>query len=353
MHGSPTRATVRGALGLVVVAVVTTACGAPAVQVTASPVAAPQTPAGTSTPTPSASPTPEATPTPTAQFPLTGVATEDAMLERSVMAVKIDNNPAAFPHTGLERADVVYEEVVEGGLTRLVPLFHSDLPDVIGPVRSGRLVDVDLLSPYHPILVYAGARAEVSAALRSSGSLGLVSDSGKAPFFRDASRSAPHDLYFDAPDVLELGSTRSEVEPVSSAFLFGDMPDDGAALAELDVAMTYWQTTSWEWDTEASVYRRSTRGDPYEVAGEGRVGAANVVVVLTSVTQLRGGEQYMSTDLIGEGDAVLLRDGRRHDIQWRKADTESHMEFVFADGTPVPFAVGPTWIHLAPFGAVG
>jgi len=70
------------------------------------------------------------------------------------------------------------------------------------------------------------------------------------------------------------------------------------------------------------------------------------------VSQLRAGDPYMGTELAGEGDAVLLRDGRRYDIRWRKADTTSHLEFVFADGTPVPLARGSSWIHLAPIGAV-
>ncbi len=349
----------RAGIALVGAAMVLGACGTPAVQVTASPLAAPPSPvqSATASPTPSATPvpTPTSTPTPTPaqRFPLTGEPVDDARLDQPVMAVKIDNNPAAFPHTGLDRADVVYEEVVEGGLTRLVPLFHSDIPDEIGPIRSSRLVDIDLLSPYTPILVFAGGRPEVVSALAASDSIGMVSDTGAQPFSRDSSRSAPHNLYFDGPAVYEIGKTRDEVGPVSSSFEFGDPPQGGSELERLDVAMTYWQTTGWSWDAEDGVYRRFTRGDPYTVTGDGRVGAANVIVVLTSVTQLRPGEQYMHTELVGEGDAVLLRDGRRYDIRWRKSGTDAHMEFVFADGTPVPMAVGQTWIHLAPIGAVG
>ncbi|HKJ55538.1 MAG TPA: DUF3048 domain-containing protein [Nitriliruptoraceae bacterium] len=349
----------RGAVvALASAAMVLGACGAPAVQVTASPVAEAVTSipsATTPPPSPSTPPTPTPTPTPTPQqrMPLTGEPVDDARLDQPVMAVKIDNTPAAFPHTAIERADVVYEQVVEGGLTRLVPLFHSDIPDVIGPIRSARLMDVDLLSPFTPMLVFAGGRPEVASALADSGAIGMVSDRGGAPFFRDRSRSSPHNLYVDGPAVYEVGATREEVGPVSTSFEFGDPPQGGSELDSLDIAMTYWQTTSWNWDAEDEVYRRFTRGDPYQVTGDGRVGAANVLVVLTTVSQLRSGDPYMQTELIGEGGAVLLRDGRRYDIRWRKADTESHMEFVYADGTPVPLAVGQTWVHLAPIGAVG
>ncbi len=338
----------RAGVGLATVAcVVLTACGAPAVDVTASPVAGAPTTAA-----PPLTPMPTPSPTPVERFPLTGEPTDDARLDMPAMAAKIDNNPRAFPHTGLDRADLVYEEVVEGGLTRLMPIFHSDIPEVVGPIRSGRFIDLEVLSPSTPILVFAGARPEVMSALTGSDAIGIVSDAGTSPFFRDRSRSAPHNLYFDAPAVYEIGQTRDEVGPVTTGFVFGDAPDGGTEATDLDIAMTYWQTTSWEWDAGAEVYRRSTRGNAYVVTGEGRVGAANVLVVLTTVSRLRAGDPYMRTELAGEGDAVLLRDGMRHDIRWRKADTTSHLEFVSVDGTPFPLSPGPSWIHLAPIGAV-
>lgn len=322
----------------------------PTVEVTASPVpeSATNTPA-----TPGSTPTPSPPSTATSAFPLTGVATDDARLDEPVLAAKIDNHPDAFPHVGLERADVVYEEVVESGMTRLVPLFHSDVPEVIGPVRSGRLLDVELLSSYRPVMAFAGARPEVMSALTASDDIGVVSDSGELPFFRGDERALPHNLFFDSAGVLEIGRTRNEVRPVTSSLTFGTHPDGGTEQTAIDIAMTYWQTTGWRWDDEQEVYRRLTRGEPYHVTGDEQVGAANVVVVLTQVSRLRAGEAYMHTDLTGEGEALLLRDGRRYDVKWRKQDTEAPLEFVFADGSPVPFATGSTWIHLAPVGAVG
>lgn len=345
----------RAAIVVALAALLATACSSPPVEVTATPLTSTSTP--TPSPTPSATAqtatsTPSTTPTPQARHPLTGVATDDARLDEPVLAAKIDNHPSAFPHTGTERADVVYEEVVEGGFTRLVPLFHSEIPDVVGPIRSGRFLDLELLSPYRAVMAFAGARPEVMSALVASDHVGVVSDSGSAPFFRGDDRPAPHNLYFDAASVLDIGRTRDEVAAVTSPFTFGRQPEGGTQQDQVDIAMTYWQTTSWSWDADAEVYRRSTRGQPYVVAGSGQVGAANVVVVLTGVSQLRSGEPYVHTDLEGEGDAVLLRGGRRYDIQWRKQDTTSHLEFVFADGTPVPFARGKTWIHLAPVGAI-
>ena len=85
--------------------------------------------------------------TPASAFPLTGVPTDDPRLDQPVVSVKIENTPSARPQAGLDRADVVFEEIVEGGVTRFAALFHSDLPAEVGPVRSARLVDVPLLEP--------------------------------------------------------------------------------------------------------------------------------------------------------------------------------------------------------------
>ena len=100
-----------------------------------------------------------------------------------MVSVKIENTPSARPQAGLDRADVVFEEIVEGGVTRFAALFHSDLPAEVGPVRSARLVDVPLLNPWHSILVYSGARGDVTDALRAADHIGLLADPGTGPIF--------------------------------------------------------------------------------------------------------------------------------------------------------------------------
>lgn len=343
---------------------VVSACGSPVPQVTASPlpeaaVAPSALPTPSPTPSASASPTPSPSlsPTPTGRYPLTGEPTDRPRTGEPVLAVKVDNARAAFPQAGLDRADIVYEELVEGGVTRFLALFHSEIPDVVGPVRSARLVDAHVLSPYHPVLAYSGARAEVEQAIGGTDAIGLVVDRGDSTFFPERGRSSPHNLMADTTAVLRRGADRPEVDPASSGLVHGPASEEGEVGFEVSIRMSGSQVTSWEYDDDGGVYRRFSNGNPFVVTGTGRVGAANVVVVLTDVGA--GGccdsadKPYVEPRLTGSGEAVVLRDGRRFEATWSKASTDDHLVLRDGDGEDLPMAPGPTWIHLAPTDAVG
>ncbi len=313
-------------------------------------------PSETTTTTESPSPTESATPA--SAFPLTGVATDEPRLDQPVVSVKIENTPSARPQAGLDRADVVFEEIVEGGVTRFAALFHSDLPAEVGPVRSARLVDVPLLNPWHSILVYSGAREDVTAALRAADHIGLLADPGTGPIFsRAPGRPGSHDLMADLTLALEQRDRLEDAEAVPPPpWTFGeDTPSGGVDQEQFEIAMTSASRSGWEWDADAGVYRRLQNGQPMVVTGEGRVGAANVIVVLTDVG--RGGccdtagNPFTVTRLEGSGDAILWRDGQRFDITWTKQDVGQHLEFSDASGDPVVLAPGASWIHLAPASA--
>lgn len=333
---------------LVAAGLVATACSStPTAESTASPSPAPTT----------ASPSP--TPTPTTAFPLTGETTEDPGTDRPVMSVKIDNVPAAQPHAGLEQADLVFEEIVEGGVTRLAALFHSERPSTVGPVRSARLVDVPLLSPFRSALVYSGARPEVTAALQAADGIGLVADSGPPTFTRAPGRTGSHDLMADTDLAMAKAEGIDEVAPVGEDVPLAfaeEVPSGGVDQGDFSVRMTTATTTGWQWDDGAGVFRPSRNGSPYRVTGEGRIGIANVVAILTGIGTGgccdSAGNPYVSTQLAGSGDAVVWRDGQRFEATWRKASAGDHLQVVTADGELFPFAPGPTWYHLtAPSGA--
>lgn len=348
------------AILLVAAATVAAACGTPTVQVTASPLpeeAAPASVVPTPTPLPTPSATPSPSPTPTGRFPLTGEATDRPRTGEPVLAVKIDNARAAFPQAGLDQADIVYEAVVEGGVTRFLALFHSQTPSEIGPVRSARLVDAEVLAPYHPVLASSGARPEVAAAIAGTDAIGLVADRGGSTFFRQSGRSSPHNLMARTDQVLARGAGRDEVEPASSGLVWGVLPGEGSVGTQLSIRMSPAQVTSWEYDQEADVYRRFSNGSSFEVTGGGQIGAANVVVVLTDIETGgccdSAGQSYVETRMTGTGDAVLLRHGRRFPATWSKSGRDGHLLLLDPDGAPLPLAPGVTWIHLAPNGAVG
>jgi len=285
--------------------------------------------------------------------PLTGLPIDDDVdLDGPLMAVKVENTSAARPQAGLGSADVVYEQLVEGGVTRFLAMYHSRFPEVIGPIRSARLVDIDLLVPYRPMLVYSGARGDVTTALVRTGLIALLPDDGQPVFYRDPQRSKSHDLFTNTQRALERGSTYDEVGTFESPFVFdAEVPRGGRTATNLEIRMSGFSRTGWEWDDTAQVYRRLQDGDPHEVVDD-EIGAANVVVVLTDIGPGAccdtAGNPFVATRMTGGGPAVVLRDGKRYDARWNKDAVSEHLTIETPDGDLFPFAPGRTWILLAP-----
>jgi hypothetical protein len=295
--------------------------------------------------------------------PLTGEPTEQDLGERPLVVVKVENTPQASPQSGLEAADVVLEELVEGGVTRFVALFHAEIPAVVGPVRSARPVDVELLSGFAaaPALAYSGARPEVQAMLDAS-RLVLVTEGGPG-FYRSAERRAPHDLYVRLPEALEAVAARGATPPADeAAWRFEDAPPPGAVDCPPDaedcqppgdvvhVAMSSTYRTTFTYDREAGVYRRDQNGRPTVVTGTGRIGAANVVVLATEQYESgccdTAGNPYVETRATGAGPAVALRDGRWYEVRWRKTAAGAPLELLDGEGAPFPLRPGATWLLL-------
>src|SRR5699024_2428343 len=126
-------------------------------------------------------------------WPLTGMPGE--VEERAAVAVKVENSPQARPQTGLEDADIVWEELVEGGMTRFNAVFHSRLPDVVGPIRSVRPMDAGITAPFGGVLVISGGQPRFLAEVRGAGVQLVSDDDGDDGFFRSSERRSPHNLY--------------------------------------------------------------------------------------------------------------------------------------------------------------
>jgi hypothetical protein len=317
-------------------------------------------------------PEPEPEPEPAA-WPLTGVRTDD-VTSRPALIVKVSNSPEARPQTGLELADVVFEELVEGGVTRFAAVFHSRTPEVVGPVRSARPVDAQLLSGFgRPGFAYSGAREEVRELLARTA--GVLLTEGDPGFFRDDGRYAstpvaPHDLFLTADETWEAALAGGAAPLGDLGWAFDDeLPPTEAAGGDggggtgaggadgdggggtggdgttVEIVMSDAFRTTWTYDPEAGVYRRAQNGVPSEVTGPGAIAAANVVVV--RARHYRGASGFPETDVVGEGEAVVLRDGRRYAARWSKPSASDPLLVLTADGrAPFPFQRGTTWIHL-------
>lgn len=305
--------------------------------------------------------TPTSTPTP-AVAPLTGERATPDVLNRPVVAVKIENSPAARPQAGLEAADVVYEELTEGGITRFAALFHSRVPQLIGPIRSGRPEDANVLPAYRPVLFLSGARREVFAQFAAVG-LTWRDDDGKM-LYRDRSRRAPHNVFGAGADLFGFAQGRVP-RAAPTGWLFTPGLPAGAVLCRapcredpgrsVTVRMSHTSVSRFDYDPTTGRYRRFQDGRPMRVTGPGRVGAANVLVLAMAVRQAgccdSAGNPLQQTQVLGGGRAVVLRDGKRYEGTWWKNSPASHYQVTVA-GLPFAFKPGPTWTLLAPADAL-
>jgi hypothetical protein len=287
----------------------------------------------------------EPEPVPAGVAPLTGVTVTDQvaaeLATRPALLVKIPNDVGARPQTGLDHADVVYEQETEGGITRFVAVFHSDLPEVVGNVRSARLVDPAIVAPYRGVMAFSGGRDEVRAAIASAG-LATVTEGG-AGFFRDGARSSPHNLYLRPHAAL---ASQTAAPAAAAPWTFDPEPPAGGAALDgrLAVPVSRSATVGWTYDAAAGLFRRDQDGTHHAMTGGGAIGAANVVLLDVAVTG-RDGHGAPLYDLTGTRDATLLRDGRSYAIRWSKAGRDEPIELL--DGPdPAVLKPGPTWVVL-------
>lgn len=318
----------------------------------ASPVAQPRSGSvGHSTIAPSMVPSdpvpslvPSIAPSPPPVSPFTGLPTD---LGAPVLCVKIDNAEVARPQSGLELADLVYVEPVEGGLSRLLGVYQSRVPPVVGPVRSSRASDVELLANFgRPALAFSGAAAEVGALVAHAPILDVSAIARAGDYRRDRRRPMPHNLYGDANRLREGGAPPRDI-----GFRFGPPPPGGRPVPGTEVRYPA-TAIGVQWVPAESRWVISMDGSPLTSASGPRPGAATVVlqrvsVHATSVHDAAGAASPFAAT-VGSGDVVVLRDGLAFSGSWSRPTPDAITTFNLPDGSPLTFASGPVWVILVP-----
>ncbi|MDQ4093284.1 MAG: DUF3048 domain-containing protein [Actinomycetota bacterium] len=276
--------------------------------------------------------------------PFTGLATD---LSAPVLTVKIDNAKSARPQTGLTLADVVYVEPVEGGISRFLAVYQSQFPPLVGPVRSTRLTDLQLLANFgRPALAFSGAAPEVGALVAQAPVFDVSTDEKPGSYRRDRKRRIPHNLYADT-DVLRQGGA----PPRDIGFRFGPTPPGGRPMPETNIR--YRATDiGIQWMPADTRWVISMDGAPLTSASGPRPGAATVVLQRVAMrdTPIRdaSGSPSPFAATVGAGSVVVLRDGLAFDGSWSRPAPEAVTTFTLRDGSPLPFAPGPVWVVLVP-----
>lgn len=304
---------------------------------------------------------PEATTTTLPPEPafLTGLAQDDRKKQdRPALVVKIDNAPEARPQTGLDRADVVFEEVVEGGIVRFLAIFHSKDAESVGPVRSVRPVDPEIVTPLKPLFAYSGGTAPFVAAIKKAPVTLVGYNELTKAYTKRKGRPAPHNLFTSTAELYKGAKDNATPPPPLFTFLPSDQAfgvAGGSPLTHLDVQMGGPTKAGWDWDAGVGVWRRLTNGTPHTVENGEQVGFANVIVQFVKYRNTSGrdaaGFPVPTAEVIGTGEAWVLSGGRLIKAKWSKNAAASITTYTDSSGQAVRLRPGTTWVSLAPVGA--
>jgi hypothetical protein len=283
--------------------------------------------------------------------PLTGlVDPSGASLTRPAMSVKVENTPDARPQAGLDQADVLYEEVVEGNITRFIAIFNSQIPDVIGPVRSVRAEDPDIVWPIGGIFAYSGG-APVNVNAINAAPVNAVDESAaqaNGAMQRNAPgqppRAAPHNLYAIGPKLLELGGDPKPPPPLFQ-YLPGDAPPiPGPGVVSFRVGFLQGYDPTYSWDAASHTWKRthSQDGAPFTVVGGAQIAPTNVVIQFTQYANEGEGQT------VGEGNVWVFTDGVVRKGTWVRQNKAQPAKYFDANGQPILLRRGKTWVELLP-----
>jgi hypothetical protein len=264
-----------------------------------------------------------------------------------VLAVKIDNIVLARPQTGLTKADIVYVLPVEGGLSRFMAIFSSHFPRVIGPVRSAREDDLELLRQFdRPAFAYSGAQPQLLPVVEHARTVDLYA--GRVGgYYRDYNRIAPYNLYADTEQLLDEAKRASTAHDIG--FRFGPAPPGGRPRASASVSYSAasfsftWSGRKGRWLVWMDGARAATSEGP-------QLSAATVVIQHTTVRTSRflewGNLRPPYAESTGSGTALVLRDGMAYHARWSRPDRRAGTTFTTLTGKPMTFARGPVWVVL-------
>ncbi len=287
------------------------------------------------------------------RWPLTGMPAKNAAaIKRRPLSIKIENSDAARPQSGLQSADVVYEEVTEGGITRFNTIFQSKLPKVVGPVRSARLADLWIVPQYNALFFFAGANSRVNTVIRRANLPNLSEDNGVSyPYYRASDRYAPHNLYLNLLKGYEEAKRRglsvtAKVKPMQHLRGSGE---GTRTVNSIYVPFSPVNKVTWTYDPATKSYRRVNNGRAFIDRDTGKQVTAKNVVVMWARHIPQGkskwGDQMYDIELGGSGRAVVFRDGQQFPGTWT-ANRNTPPSFRDADGKPVQLERGNTWIQV-------
>jgi hypothetical protein len=274
-------------------------------------------------------------------------------IDGQLLAVKIDDTNMAHPQIGLEDADIVYIEQVEGGLTRLAAIFSSKIPSRVGPVRSARISDIDILSQFGRVaFAYSGAQKKLLPVISAANVQDLGAQRQSPTIYTtDPTRNQPYAMVLRADLMMQkIVDEQLKVDTAKSiGYVFGDLQEGGVPTQN---AVMSWPAARYsaEWSDEESRWLLS-HNDKINRSDSGVVlGPTTLIIQMVKITPSEYGDKFGGvtpfSETVGTGKAYVLRNGHRFVTTWSRASAESGTSFTFSDGAIMNFAGGQVWVAL-------
>jgi hypothetical protein len=297
--------------------------------------------------------------------PLTGKKVSDpALLDRRPLAIKISNAPAQWvrPQSGLNDADLVFEHITEAGITRFTIIVYGNTPPKVGPIRSARLIDLELPAMYDAALAYSGSSEGVRQKLLGADFRPRILFAYEPGYYRTGEEKPIEHTLYGNPETFwrVLEEKGLNQRPKFNTYMaFADDPPAGGQPAQEAIIDYDWEIINWHYDGMTGKYRRWSDGvEHLDGNTDEQVSAANVVVILAGhIEDPTICEQYygngcasysVQPQIFGSGPAVIFRDGQRYDVTWQRIGRYDMFSFVDDDDQPLPLKPGNTWFEVIP-----
>lgn len=275
---------------------------------------------------------------------LTGVEVAPNLARRPILGVMIENTPAARPQTGLDSAGVVFEVATEGGITRTLALYQENMPDEVGPIRSLRPYFVDWVMGFDASIAHVGGSGKALQLAEERGAKSLDQFRHSEPYYRTNDRQAPHNMYAGTDDLRDL---QKELEHGQSQFenipRGNDSPSENPSVAKISIDFsTPEYKTEFHYDSQNNSYTRHLAGSPHiDAATNEPITVKNLIVIM-----LPAGQDQV--EAIGEGNALVFKDGKVHEAQWQKESYEERLRIIGDDGWHIKLNRGDSWFSVLP-----
>ncbi len=308
----------------------------------------------TSTSTSTTLPATTTTAAPQVVAPLTGLPTDAATAARPALVVKIDNFPTiARPQVGINQADVVFEEIVEG-ITRFAAVFQSSQADPVGPIRSARTSDINILAQLgRPLLAWSGGNPFVTKAIQNANIDNLTPDRYASAYFRTADRAKPHNYFSNTSTLFSLATDATPVPQPLFQYRGADtpLPPTAQPAAGVKIVFTGGEKVDYQWNDTLQGWARFQAGTPHVDVDGHQIAPQNLVVLFTKYKASPADPRSPEAQTVGSGDAWVFTNGSIIPGTWNRPDATKPASLTDGNGQPILLTPGHTWVALPQAGS--